>query len=311
MNINGRLVIGIGRENLRFRSRNGGVAVNHSGEDAACGFNAEGQRGYVKEQYVFNFACQYACLNGSADSNTFIRVYAAVRFFAHEFFNSFLHGRDTGRAAYEDNFVDVAGAHACVGHSLTGRAHGAFNKVCGHFFKFSAGQVHIKVFRAICAGGNERQVNVGAHNAGKFNFSFFGCFTQTLHCHAVSAKVDAFSFFKFVDHPVDDAFIKVVAAEVGIAVGSFNFKYAVAYIKDGYIEGAAAKVVNHNGVVFALINAVSKCCGGRFVDDTQNFKTCNFACVLSSLALAVGEVSRYGNNGLAYGFAKVFFSVSF
>ena len=167
------------------------------------------------------------------------------------------------------------------------------------------------MFRAVGTCGNKRQVDVGAHYAGQFDFSFFCCFTQTLHSHAVVGKINAFGFFEFINHPVDNALVKVIAAEVSIAVGSFNFKYAVTYIKDGYIERAAAKVVNHNGVVFALVNAVSKCCCGRFVDNTQNFKACNFACVFGCLALAVGEVSRNGNYGLMYAFAEIFLSVSF
>ena len=292
-------------------SRNSSVAVYNLGEYTAEGFNTQGQRSYVQQQNVFNFACQYASLDSCADCNAFVRVYTAVGFFADEFFNCFLNSRDTGRTAYQDNFVDIACRKACVSHCLTGRSHGTFNKVSSHFFKFSTGQIHVQMFRAVSTCGNERQVDVGGQYAGQFNLSFFSSFAQTLHSHTVNRQVNAFCFFEFGNHPVDDFLVKVIAAQMSITISSFYFKYAVAHFQDGNVEGTAAQVIYENGVVVSFVDTVSKSCSGRFVDDTQNFQTCDFACVFGSLTLAVREVSRNSDNCLGYSFSQIFFCITF
>ena len=118
-------------------------------------------------------------------------------------------------------------------------------------------------------------------------------------------------FFEFGNQPINDFLVEVVAAQMGVAVGSFYFEYAVTHFEDGYVEGTAAKVIYQYGVVIGFVDAVSKSCCGRFVDDTQYFETSNFTCVFSSLTLAVREVCRNSDNCLGYGFAQVFFCVTF
>ncbi len=123
-------------------------------------------------------------------------------------------------------------------------------------------------------------------------------------------EVNAVFSLKVGEHPIHDSFVKVVAAESGVACGSENFKYAVCNLEDGYVESTAAEVVNHNLLVNVLIHAVSKCCGGRLVDDTENLEACYLACVLGSLTLCVGEVCRNCDNCLCNGGAEVCFRIS-
>ena len=311
MDINRRLVIRSGGEHLLPGSRNGGVAVDDAGEHTAQGFNAQRQRGYIQQQYVFYFACQYAGLNGSADGNAFVRVNVAGRLFAHHPFDSFLYSRDTGRTANQNYFVDIAGGQACVAQCPFGGSNGPFYQIRRHFFEFGAGQVHVQMFRAVSASRDERQVDVGGHHAGQFDLGLFRCFTQTLHGHLVVGQVDAAFFLEFRNHPVHDAVVEVVAAQMGIAVGGFYFEYAVAQFQDADIEGAAAQVIHQDGMVVGLVDAVSQGSRRRFVDDTQNFQTRNLACIFGSLTLGIGEVSRNGDDRLGYGFSQIFFRVRF
>ena len=48
---------------------------------------------------------------------------------------------------------------------------------------------------------------------------------------------------------VHDALIEVVAAQHVVAVGGEHFEHAVADLQNGYVEGAAAEVVDHDLVV--------------------------------------------------------------
>lgn len=52
--------------------------------------------------------------------------------------------------------------------------------------------------------------------------------------------------------------VEVIAAQMGITGRGFNFEDAIPQFQNGNIEGPAAKVVNENGLVIGLINAISK-----------------------------------------------------
>ena len=54
VDVNGRLVIDSRREDLAAGCRDGRVAVDDLGEDAAEGFNAQGKRSDIEEQDVFD-----------------------------------------------------------------------------------------------------------------------------------------------------------------------------------------------------------------------------------------------------------------
>ena len=59
-----------------------------------------------------------------------------------------------------------------------------------------------------------------------------------------SAHVRAAGGFDFFDEKIHEAFVKVVAAEAGVAVGGEHLENAVVQFEDGQIEGAAAEIVD-------------------------------------------------------------------
>jgi hypothetical protein len=61
--------------------------------------------------------------------------------------------------------------------------------------------------------------------------------------------------------------IEVVAAEEGVAVGGQHLEDAVGDAQDRAVEGAAAEVVDGDGAVAALVQAIGERGGGRLVDD--------------------------------------------
>ena len=187
---------------------------------------------------------------------------------------------------------------------------GLIDQIGSHVVELGTGQGHVKVLRTGAVRSDEGQVDVGLHHAGKLDLSLFRSFLQTLHCHAVAGKVDAVALLELGYDIIHDALVEVVAAQTVVAVGCKNFKYAVAYLKDGYIKGAAAKIVHQYLLISFLIHAVCKRRRGRLVDYTKDFQTGNAARILGSLTLAVREVSRYGYNGLSYFFAQISFGVA-
>src|ERR1700752_1701274 len=50
LDLHARLVVAIGRKDLRLASRDGGVARNHRRSYAACGFNLQRERRHAEEE---------------------------------------------------------------------------------------------------------------------------------------------------------------------------------------------------------------------------------------------------------------------
>ena len=159
--------------------------------------------------------------------------------------------------------------------------------------------------------GDEGQIDIGAHGAGKFAFGLFGSFFQALESLGVSTQVNAVFFLELIGEVVDDEQVEVITAQHGVAVGGFHFKDTVADIKSGDIEGTAAQVVNGNSFFAFLVQTVSQSGGGGFVDDTEHFETGDLTGVFGGLTLAVVEVGRNSDHSLSDGFAQKGFGVSF
>ena len=73
----------------------------------------------------------------------------------------------------------------------------------------------------------------------------------------------------------------------------------------GDVEGAAAQVVDGDGLILLLVQTIGQRRSGRLVDDAQDFQAGDAAGVLGGLALRVVEVGRHGDDGLGDGLAEV------
>ena len=165
------------------------------------------------------------------------------------------------------------------------------------------------MLRAGCVRGDIRLVDRGLRHAGQLDLGLFRSFLQALHGHLIGGQVNAVGLLELCNHPVDDALVKVVAAEVGIARGGQNFQYALADVEDGNVERAAAKVINHDLLLGFLVYAVCQRRCSRLVDDTQHFEARDLTRVLGRLTLGVGEIGRDRNDRLRYRLAEVGFRV--
>ncbi len=80
--------------------------------------------------------------------------------------------------------------------------------------------------------------------------------------------------------------VKIIAAEMGIAIGGFHFKDPIAKFEDGDIESTATQVEHSNfHVLVHLVQTIGKRCSGRLINDPAHFQTGNFAGFLGCLAL--------------------------
>ena len=138
---------------------------------------------------------------------------------------------------------------------------------------------------------NGRLISVSITD-GELDLRLLRRLLQALERHAVLAQVDALGLLELGDEPVDDALVEVVAAEVRVAVGGLDLDDALADLEDRDVEGAAAEVVDRDGLVLLLVEAVGQRRRGGLVDDAQDVEPGDLAGVLGRLALRVVEVGR-------------------
>ena len=115
--------------------------------------------------------------------------------------------------------------------------------------------------------------------------------------------------FEFVENPIHEAVVPVVAAQVRVAVGGLHFEHAVADFQHGNVERAAAQVIDGDFLVLLLVEAVGERRGGRLVDDAEHFEAGDPAGVLGGLALRVVEIGGNGDDGLRDFLAEAHFGV--
>ena len=205
--------------------------------------------------------------------------------------------RHAGHAADEDDFLDVACRDAGIGEGLLTGFDRSLNQVVDQLFKFRAGQFHDQVFRPIGVCGDEGQIDLGFLRRREFDLGAFGGFFQALEGHSILAKIDALILLELIHQPIHDSLVEVVAAKIGISVGRLDFEDAVADLKDGHVERAAAQIIDGNPLVLLFVQAVREGRGGRLVDDPEDVQACDLARILGGLALAVVEVGRDGDDG--------------
>ena len=257
-----------------------------------------------------NVALENAGLEGGAEGDGFVGVDAAVGVFAEDGLDLVLDDGRAGHAADENHLVNPVGGEAGVLEGLPAWAVGPVNQIRYQLLKPAAAEGAEHVLGAGGVGGNEGKVDFRFHDAGKLDLGLLCGFTQTLEGHAVLAEIDACFAAELVDEPVHNALVEVVAAEEGVAAGGLDLEYAVAHLQNGDVEGAAAEVVDGEGLVAAVLaDAVGHRSGGGFVDDAKDFESRNLAGVLGGLSLGVVEVGGDGDDGLAYLLAQLGFRV--
>ena len=214
---------------------------------------------------------------------------------------------NTRRAADHDHFLNIVRRKLGVFQRLLDRLHGAFQQVAHQLFQACARQLQLHVNWSAGARGDEGQVNLRLHHLGQLDLGLFRGVLQALQRHAVFAQVDVVLFFEFVDEPVDNPLVNVIASQVGIAVCGLDFHHARADFQHRNIKGAATEVVDGNGFVTLLIQAVRQRRRGRFINNAHHVEPGNFTGLLGGLPLRVVEVRRHGDDRLGNFLAKKIF----
>ena len=313
MNLNSRLVISCRGEYLALGGRNGGVTLNNLGANTAQSLNTQRQWSYIQQNYVLGVSLitgENTTLDSSTNRYTLIRVNTTMRLLAQILANSFLNSRNTGRTTNHENLGNIAAGDACIFHSLTGRNHSTLNQISSQLIKLCTSQGQIQMLRAAGISSNKWQVNIGGNHVGQLNLSLLSSLDNTLSTHLVRRQINAVLLLELLYNPVHNCLVEVIAAQMGITIGSTNLKYAILNIHNGHIEGTTAQVKYQNGLSLVLVNTISQSSSSRLVDNTQYIQAGNLTSILGCLTLAIIKVSRNSNNCLVYLFTQISLSIS-
>ncbi len=178
------------------------------------------------------------------------------------------------------------------------------------------------MLRARVVRRDERQIDVGRRLLRQVFLGPLRRFLQPLECHLILAQVDVVFLLELFGDVVDQHLIEVVAAEMRIAVDALHFEDAVAHIKDGDVERAAAEIEHRDALVF-LIELICQRGGGRLVDDAHpllflaasrgvfdlpfGVEAGDTGCFKSRLPLSIVEIRRHGDHRLADSLSQIGF----
>ena len=290
------LVVGRGREHFALFVRNGRVALDELGGEVPEGLDPERQRGDVEEQQVLDFTTQNARLHGGAEGHDLVGIHAFVGLLAEQLLHYLLDFRHAGRAAHEDNLLDLGGFEPRVFDRLLARRDRFLEQVVDQLLELRAGQTLGHVLRPSRVRGDERQVDLGLHRRRQLNLRLFSGFLETLQSHAIFGEIDALGVRELVDEPIDDPLVDVVTTEMRVSVRRLHFHDAFADFEDRDVERATTEVEDGYLLVFLFVEAIGERRGGGLVDESHHFEARDLARVLGRLALAVIEISRDGDD---------------
>src|SRR5580700_6978790 len=222
-----------------------------------------------------------------------------------KFFYKSANFRDAGGSADQDDFVNLFGLEASIFESLLAGADGAVDDGLDELFELfardlaeimlAAGKFDIELCR-----GLRGERDLGFDDGFANGLHGFGVAAQVVISKIVISKIETEVAANVVERDGDQQIVDVIAAEMGVAIGSDDFENAVVQLENGNVESAAAEIVDGDDSVLLFVEAVGERCGGGFVDQAQDFEAGDAACIFGSLALGVVEIGGHGDNGFRY-----------
>ena len=161
MDFNRRLVVAGRAEHLALASRNRRVGIDQLGEHPAQGFNTQRQRRYIQQQHILHFARQHTALDRGTHRHHFIRVHALRRHLAEVVLNHFLHFRDTGRTAHQDDLVNLRRLQAGIRQGLAARLNRTLDQIIANLLELGTAQLLYQMLGRTINRRDIRQVDFG------------------------------------------------------------------------------------------------------------------------------------------------------
>lgn len=307
LDLNSRLEVGSGGEDLGLLGGDGGVAVDQTGENTAESLDTERKRGDVEKKDVSDLTGQNSTLDSSTNGNSLIGVDGLGGITAEDVLDRLSDLGHTGHTTDKDDILNVLGLEVGILQGLADGLNGAADEGINQALKLGTSELGVDVLGAGSVGSDEGKVDVGGERRGQLDLSLLSGLTDTLDGHAVVGEVNALLLLELLDEVADEGDIEILTTEVSVTVGGLDLKDTVLNLKNGDIESTTTKIVDSNDAVLLLLQTVSKSGRSGLVDDTEDVQTRDLTGILSSLTLRVVEVGGDGDDGVLDVLAKISF----
>mmetsp|Transcript_17167 Transcript_17167/g.21670 ORF Transcript_17167/g.21670 Transcript_17167/m.21670 type:complete len:466 (+) Transcript_17167:972-2369(+) len=297
---NSRLVVLVRGEDLRLLGRDDGVTRDELGHDAADGLNAKGERGHVEQEEVLGLLATLtgkdAALDGSAESNSLIRIDSLRRLLAvEEVLEELLNLGNASGAANEDNLVNLGLLELRVLHHLLHGREGLLKEVNAKLLKAGAGEGLGEVLALI----QTLDLDADLMLRGERALCALDLAAELLDGTLVLGWVRPMLALEDLEHVLDDAIVEVLSAKMCVARSGNHLEDAVINGEERHIESTATEIEDEDVLLSRLlVKTVRDRSSGRFVDDAHDVKSSNGACILGCLTLGIIEVGRHGHDGV-------------
>mmetsp|Transcript_8363 Transcript_8363/g.13275 ORF Transcript_8363/g.13275 Transcript_8363/m.13275 type:complete len:629 (+) Transcript_8363:30-1916(+) len=302
-----RLVVGVGREDLRLLAGDRGVALDELRHHTASGLDTERERGNVEQEEILRLlrvnAGKDSSLHGSAVRDSLIGVDALVELLSvEEVLEERLDLGDTGGATDKHDLVDLALGDLRVAEHAVDRVDGAAEEVRAELLELGAGDVGVEVDAV------KRRVDLDGRLGGRGQ-SALGALASSADAAEgtrVVRRILLVLALEVLDAVRHKAVVEVLTAQMGVASSGLHLKDSVVDGQERHIEGASTKIVDKDVPLARglLLKTIRDSRGGRLVDDAKNVEASDHTGILGGLALGVVEVSRDSDHSVLHVLAE-------
>ena len=212
-----------------------------------------------------------------------------MRGFAKEPFDLSPHHRDPCRSADQDDLVDLVSFDPGILQRPAARLQRPLDDWRDERLELFPRDVTAIGFGA---PGNAVSDDVGVVKVRQIPLRLDDGLANGLHRCAGGGRVET----EFAHNLLDQQPVDIVAAKMRVAVGRQHLKYTVLDLENRDVEGAPAKVVDGDDALMPLVEAVSKACRRRLIDDAQNVKPGEPTGVASGSPLGIIEIRGHGDD---------------